>query len=33
VLCGSCFSVVFFQVIRLIERNVVRWDAGAVTTT
>ncbi|HLY90831.1 MAG TPA: ABC transporter permease [Acetobacteraceae bacterium] len=33
VLCGSCFSVVFFQVIRLIERKVVRWDTGAATTT
>jgi NitT/TauT family transport system permease protein len=33
VLCGSGFSVVFFQVIRLIERKVVRWDTGAVTTT
>jgi len=30
VLCGSCFSVAFFQVIRLIERLVVRWDAGVV---
>jgi NitT/TauT family transport system permease protein len=28
VLCGSCFSVAFFQAIRLIERLVVRWDAG-----
>jgi NitT/TauT family transport system permease protein len=30
VLCGSCFSVAFFQVIRLIERLVVRWDVGVV---
>jgi len=30
VLCGSVFSVAFFQVIRLIERIVVRWDAGVV---
>jgi NitT/TauT family transport system permease protein len=30
VLCGSFFSVAFFQVIRLIERLVVRWDVGAV---
>jgi NitT/TauT family transport system permease protein len=30
VLCGSLFSVAFFQVIRLIERLVVRWDVGAV---
>jgi NitT/TauT family transport system permease protein len=29
VLCGSCFSVAFFQLIRLIERQVVRWDATA----
>ena len=28
VLCGSAFSVLFFLVIRLIERLVVRWDAG-----
>jgi len=28
VLVGSCFSVAFFLVIRLIERLVVRWDAG-----
>mgnify|MGYP000940184676 CR=1 FL=1 len=28
VLCGSCFSVAFFLVIRLAERLVVRWDAG-----
>jgi NitT/TauT family transport system permease protein len=31
VLCGSCFSVAFFQVIRLIERLVVRWDATVVS--
>ena len=31
VLCGSCFSVAFFQVIRLIERLVVRWDATMVS--
>jgi NitT/TauT family transport system permease protein len=31
VLCGSVFSVAFFQVIRLIERLVVRWDAGVVS--
>jgi NitT/TauT family transport system permease protein len=30
VLCGSFFSVAFFQVVRLIERLVVRWDVGAV---
>jgi len=30
VLCGSVFSVAFFQLIRLIERLVVRWDAGVV---
>jgi NitT/TauT family transport system permease protein len=30
VLCGSVFSVVFFQVIRRIERLVVRWDVGVV---
>ena len=29
VLCGSFFSVAFFQVIRLIERLVVRWDVEA----
>ena len=28
VLCGSCFSVAFFLLIRTIERLVVRWDAG-----
>jgi NitT/TauT family transport system permease protein len=31
VLCGSLFSVAFFQWIRLIERLVVRWDVPAVT--
>jgi len=31
VLCGSLFSVAFFQCIRLIERLVVRWDVPAVT--
>jgi NitT/TauT family transport system permease protein len=31
VLCGSAFSVAFFQMIRLIERLVVRWDAGVVS--
>ena len=30
VLCGSCFSVAFFQAIRLIERLVVRWDVATV---
>jgi NitT/TauT family transport system permease protein len=30
VLCGSCFSIAFFQAIRLIERLVVRWDVGVV---
>ena len=30
VLCGSFFSVALFQVVRLIERLVVRWDVGAV---
>ena len=28
VLCGSCFSVFFFLVIRGIERLVVRWQPG-----
>jgi len=31
VLCGSCFSVAFFQIIRLIERLVLRWDAPTVS--
>jgi NitT/TauT family transport system permease protein len=26
VLCGSCFSVLFFLTIRLIERLVIRWQ-------
>jgi NitT/TauT family transport system permease protein len=30
VLCGSVFSVAFFQVIRRIERIVVRWDVAVV---
>ena len=28
VLCGSCFSVLFFLTIRGIERLVVRWQPG-----
>ena len=28
VLCGSAFSVVFFLIIRTVERLVVRWDTG-----
>lgn len=28
VLCGSVFSIVFFQVVRLIERLTLRWDAA-----
>jgi NitT/TauT family transport system permease protein len=31
VLCGSCFSVAFFLLIRLLERLVVRWEAGTST--
>jgi NitT/TauT family transport system permease protein len=31
VLCGSCFSVGFFQLIRLMERLVVRWNVGVAS--